>query len=134
VSTDPLVAVGVGACRGVTAAELDALIDVALDALGMTDAEVAVLATIELRAAEPGIVAVAARRGWTLVAFTAGELAAEPVPNPTAFARANVGTPSVAEAAAQRAARDFGGPVELIAAKRAGTMATVAVARGSLST
>jgi cobalamin biosynthesis protein CbiG len=133
VSTDRVVAVGVGACRGVTAEELDGLIDVALAALGLTVAEVAVLATIELRASEPGIVAVATRRGWTLLAFTAAELAAEPVPNPTAFARAKVGTPSVAEAAAQRAARAFGGPVELIAAKRAGTMATVAVARGSLS-
>jgi cobalamin biosynthesis protein CbiG len=124
------VVVGVGACRGVPAADLDALIDDALARVGLDTADVRALATIDLRAAEPGIVAVAARRGWPLVSYPAAELAAEAVPNPTAFARVRVGTSSVAEAAAQRAARDLGAAAELLLPKLPGTTATVAVARG----
>jgi cobalt-precorrin 5A hydrolase/precorrin-3B C17-methyltransferase len=125
----PSLVVGVGASRGVPAAELDALIDAALADAGLAAASVRALATVDLKADEVGILAVAERRGWPLVTYTADELAAESVPNPSEVVLAAVGTPSVAEAAAQRAARDAGRSAELVAPKRAAAMSTVAIAR-----
>lgn len=74
--------------------------------------------------------AVAARRGWALIAFTAEELAAQPVPHPSAATAARVGTASVAEAAALLAAGPAG---ELIVPKRVYPCVTVAVSRGVLA-
>jgi PPOX class probable F420-dependent enzyme len=124
--------VGVGARPGVSADEVDALIGLALAEAGADRASVASLATVEARAGEPGLVEVARRHGWPVVAYPATELAAETVPNPSAATAAAVGTPSVAEAAALRAARDAGGDagggVGLLVAKRAGVAVTVAIA------
>jgi cobalt-precorrin 5A hydrolase/precorrin-3B C17-methyltransferase len=125
----PSLVVGVGASRGVPAEELDALIDAALAGAGLAAASVRAVATVDVKADEVGILAVAERRGWPLVTYPAGELAGEEVPNPSAVVLAAVGTPSVAEAAAQRAARDAGRAARLVAPKRASAMATVAVAR-----
>jgi cobalt-precorrin 5A hydrolase/precorrin-3B C17-methyltransferase len=125
----PSLVVGVGASRGVPPAELDALIDAALADAGLAAASVRALATVDVKADEVGILAVAERRGWPLVTYPATELAAESVPNPSDVVLAAVGTPSVAEAAAQRAARDAGRSAELVVPKRASAMATVAVAR-----
>jgi cobalt-precorrin 5A hydrolase/precorrin-3B C17-methyltransferase len=125
----PSLVVGVGASRNVPAEELDALIDAALADAGLAAASVRALATVDLKTDEVGILAVAQRRGWPLVTYTAAELAAETVPNPSDVVLAAVGTPSVSEAAAQRAARDAGRDVELVATKRASAMATVAIAR-----
>jgi cobalt-precorrin 5A hydrolase/precorrin-3B C17-methyltransferase len=125
----PSLVVGVGASRNVPADELDALIGAALADAGLADASVRALATVDLKADEVGILTVAQRRGWPLITFTAAELATEQVPNPSDVVRAAVGTPSVAEAAAQRAAREAGRGTELVVPKRASAMATVAVAR-----
>jgi cobalt-precorrin 5A hydrolase/precorrin-3B C17-methyltransferase len=125
----PSLVVGVGASRGVPAAELDALIDVALADAGLSAASVRALATVDVKSDEVGILAVAKRRGWPLLTYSAAELAGESVPNPSDVVFAAVGTPSVAEAAAQRAARDAGRSAALVVPKRAGAMATVAIAR-----
>jgi cobalt-precorrin 5A hydrolase / precorrin-3B C17-methyltransferase len=115
--------VGVGASRGVPVEEVGALIDTALAAASLSPLAVAHLATIDLKADEPGIVRLAAERGWPLVTHPPARLAAIDVPNPSAVVLAAVGTPSVAEAAALAS----GG--ELLVTKRASSMATVAVAR-----
>jgi len=119
----PSLAVGVGASRGVSAAEVLSLIDMVLDGAGLSPLSVAALATVDAKADEPGIVEAAARRGWPLVSYPAADLAAVVVPNPGAAALAAVGTPSVAEAAALTR-----GDV-LVAGKHKSAMATAAVAR-----
>jgi histidinol-phosphate aminotransferase len=112
--------VGVGARRGVTAAELAELVDAALHAV---DGQVRALATVEGKETEPGIAQLAAARGWPVIVHPAAELAAQNVPNPSAAALTATGTPSVAEAAAI-----CGGGV-LTVPKRTSTRAAVAVAR-----
>jgi cobalt-precorrin 5A hydrolase/precorrin-3B C17-methyltransferase len=123
----PSLVVGIGASRGASAAEISSLVDGALDGLAVES--VRGIATASVKADEPGILAVAAARGWSVETFSAGELAAVDVPNPSEVVRAAVGTPSVAEAAALLAAGRAGRRADLVVPKRVGTMATVAVAR-----
>jgi histidinol-phosphate aminotransferase len=122
---DGFLVVGVGFCQGTSAEEIGALVDATLAAAGLAVADVRHLATVELRAGEPGVRAAAAARGWPVVAHPAAALALGPVPPPSARARAELGTPSVAEAAAL--AGD--GPASLLVPKRKSASATVAVAR-----
>ncbi|WP_169811543.1 cobalamin biosynthesis protein [Nocardia harenae] len=81
------------------------------------DQGIALLATLDTRAAEPGPRAAAERLGVPLRAYTAAELAAVAVPNPGRH-------PSVAEAAALLAGT---GPLVLPKTPYGGTV-TVAVA------
>lgn len=96
----PSLVVGVGAARGVSAAEVGELIDAALADVGLSPLSVRCLATAEVKADEAGILEAARERGWPVVAYPAGLLARIPVPNPSDVVAAEVGTPSVAEAAA----------------------------------
>ncbi|MGG2465306.1 cobalamin biosynthesis protein [Streptomyces sp. RGM 3693] len=96
--------VGVGARRGVAAEEVVELVGAALAVVGRSPAALVALATVEAKAAEPGVLGAARRLGVPLWSFPAAELAAVRVPAPSAAARAAVGTPSVAEAAALLAA------------------------------
>ncbi len=66
---------------------------------------VACLATIDRRADDSGLRAVAASWGVPIVSYPAHELARVPVPNPSARTAAALGTASVAEAAALLAGR-----------------------------
>ncbi|MCX4761046.1 precorrin-3B C(17)-methyltransferase [Streptomyces sp. NBC_01275] len=126
----PSLVVGVGASKGAPVQEVLDVIGGALREAGLSARSVAVLATVDAKADEPGIVEAAARLGVPVVAYSAQELAAVAVPNPSAAPLAAVGTPSVAEAAALVA----GG--ELLVPKRKSTradgqpaMATCAVVR-----
>jgi cobalt-precorrin 5A hydrolase/precorrin-3B C17-methyltransferase len=125
----PSLVVGVGSARGVPAEEVEALIDAALADAELHPLSVRCLATVDRKATEPGIVAAAERRGRPLVSFAADKLAAVAVPNPSEVVRAEVGAPSVAEAAALHAARLYGSGAELVVEKRKSARATVAVAR-----
>jgi cobalamin biosynthesis protein CbiG len=111
--------VGVGAASGVSADEVLAAVDAVLPE-GAGDVR---LATLDLRAVEPGIVEAAARRGWPLIAHSAEALAGVAVPSPSARVADAVGTASVAEAAALL---DGG---TLVVPKTAQGRVTVAVAR-----
>src|SRR5256714_275011 len=122
----PSLVVGVGASRGAPAAEIADLIAAGLADAGLARESVCALATVDLKATEPGIVEVAETNGWPLRTFPAEELAGVAVPHPSEVVRAAVGTPSVAEAAALLAA---GTGAALVLPKRIGAMATVAVAR-----
>ncbi|MGW3246689.1 cobalamin biosynthesis protein [Streptomyces sp. NPDC001070] len=125
------VVVGLGASRGVPAAEVLALVRSVLAEAGVPQASVVALATVDAKAGEPGVAGAAARLGVPLVTYDARTLAAVDVPSPSGAPLAAVGTPSVAEAAALAAAP--GG--ELLVRKRksapAGGVAraTAAVAR-----
>ncbi|GHE10065.1 precorrin-3B C(17)-methyltransferase [Streptomyces alanosinicus] len=96
----PSLVVGVGASKGAPQAEVLGLVEEALREAGLSVRSVAELATVDAKAAEPGIVAAAERLGVPLVTYSAEELAAVGVPNPSHAPLAAVGTPSVAEAAA----------------------------------
>jgi cobalt-precorrin 5A hydrolase len=93
---DAVKVVGIGAASGVGADEVLAAIDAVLPP-GSVDVR---LATLDARAAEVGVVAAAAARGWPLTGHPAAELARVPVPSPSHRVAERVGTPSVAEAAA----------------------------------
>jgi cobalt-precorrin 5A hydrolase/precorrin-3B C17-methyltransferase len=106
-------------------------------------------ATIDVKADEQGILD--AVEGWehwhgrheghlrsrrgkhpaALLTYPAEVLAGVAVPNPSQIVLAEVGTPSVAEAAALHGARELteGAPVELVAPKTKGDNVTVAAAR-----
>jgi len=91
-----VITVGVGACTGVSAAEVLAAVDAVLP-----DRATRVrLATLDVRADEPGLRAAAAERGWLLVGHPATALASLHVPTPSDRVAAAMGIPSVAEAAA----------------------------------
>ncbi|MBC6458696.1 precorrin-3B C(17)-methyltransferase [Actinomadura sp. HBU206391] len=121
--------VGVGAARGVPAEEVGRLIDTALADEGLAPASVQCVATVDLKADEEGLLEAARERGWEVITFPADALAVIEVPNPSEIVRAEVGTPSVAEAAAILGARTHGRAAELVVGKRKSAAATVAVAR-----
>jgi len=100
-------------------------IDAALRVAGLAAAEIAGLATLDRRAAEAGVRAVAGRYGWPVLAFEAARLAEVTVPNPAATVAVAAGTPSVAEAAALLAA---GPGAALVLAKTVFPRSTVAIA------
>ena len=75
---------------------------------------VAGIATLDLKADEVGILALARHHDWPVRIFDAATLAACPVPHPSSIVAGCVGTPSVAEAAALTAS----GAGELTVEKR----------------
>ena len=97
----PSLVVGVGTSRGVSAQEVLAAIDAALAAGGLAPESVVRVASVDLKADEPGLAEAAALRGWPLVFHPAAALASVEVPNPSSVVAAVAGTPSVAEAAAR---------------------------------
>lgn len=113
--------VGIGALPGIGVDEVLAAVDAVLP----PDATDVRLATLEARAAEIGIVAAAASRGWPVTGHSSSELARVPVPTPSDRVAALVGTPSVCEAAAL-----LGGG-RLLVRKTVHGRVTVAVAVGA---
>ena len=118
--------VGLGARPDTAAPALEAAIRAALAEAGRSPRDVGVLATLDRRAAEEGVRALAAELGWELTGYPAGELAAQRVVSTSETVAAAVGTPSVAEAAALAAA---GPGATLVVPKRIVAGVTVAVAR-----
>jgi cobalt-precorrin 5A hydrolase len=98
------IALGLGCDRDTPAATIAQAIGEALAAANATPADVASVASIDLKADEVGLKEVAAQRGWTLHFYPAAALAAVDVPNPSETVRRFTGTPSVSEAAALLAA------------------------------
>ncbi|WP_433335223.1 precorrin-3B C(17)-methyltransferase [Spirillospora sp. CA-294931] len=125
----PSLVVGVGSARGVAADEVAGLVDRTLADAALAPESVRWLATVDLKADEEGILAVARERGWEVLTYPAAALAEIEVPTPSEVVRAEVGTPSVAEASALLAARSIGRSGELVAAKAKSANATAAVAR-----
>ncbi|WP_231626634.1 Rv2231c family pyridoxal phosphate-dependent protein CobC [Streptomyces apocyni] len=92
--------VGVGARQGVSVDEVEGLVREALADAGLSPQAVGALATVDAKAAEPGLVEAAARLGVPLLTYPADALDRVVVPNPSDAPLAAVGTLSVAEAAA----------------------------------
>ncbi|MFZ1414330.1 MAG: precorrin-3B C(17)-methyltransferase [Defluviicoccus sp.] len=124
----PVLAVGVGCERDAAPEETVALVRATIDEHGLAEGAVACVVSVDLKADEPAVHAVADAFGVPARFFSAARLEEETprlaTPSETVF-RA-VGCHGVAEAAALAAA----GPAErLIVAKTVGTRATCAVAR-----
>lgn len=94
--------VGVGTSKHCPPVELATLVDRVLASAKLHPASVRAIASVDAKANEPAVVALAADRGLPLKVFPASQLATIPVPNPSQHPLDAVGTPSVAEAAACR--------------------------------
>jgi cobalt-precorrin 5A hydrolase/precorrin-3B C17-methyltransferase len=100
----PSLWLGMGCERDTDLAVLERLVDRTLAANDLAAEAVAGLATVDRKGDEPALLALAQERGWTLRLFSAADLAAVPVPHPSEAVAREMGTASVAEAAALQAA------------------------------
>ncbi|MDQ1295601.1 MAG: cobalt-precorrin hydrolase / cobalt-factor methyltransferase / precorrin-3B [Actinomycetota bacterium] len=119
----PVLVLGVGASSGAPAEELADLVSRTLEARGLSPAAVGELVTVDLKAREPALLALAEHLGVRIRTFPAPELAGQPVPTPSEVVRAAVGTASVAEAAVLAAG------AELVVTKQTAPATTLAVGR-----
>ncbi|WP_235957045.1 cobalt-precorrin 5A hydrolase [Fundidesulfovibrio magnetotacticus] len=95
-----VVAAGVGCRRGTSAAEILEAIEAACALRRVSPASVAVLASIEAKRDEAGLIEAARALGAELAFLPAARLAGVAVPNPSAQAFKHMGVESVCEAAA----------------------------------
>lgn len=125
----PTLVIGIGSARGVPPEAVGAALRRLQTGHGLDLRAVRAYASVDLKAGEAGILAAIAPA--ELLTYPAGVLAAIEVPNPSEVVRAEVGTASVAEAAALHAAAELGAgaPVELVVEKTKGDNVTVAAAR-----
>ena len=98
----PSIVAGIGCRGGVASAEIIALIERAFAAANQSASVLVALASLDRKAAEPGLLAAAAYFGVPLRTFIASELAVSEA-RVSPQVQALVGTSSVAEAAALRA-------------------------------
>ncbi|MBD2015980.1 precorrin-3B C(17)-methyltransferase [Microcoleus sp. FACHB-53] len=92
--------VGIGCERGTSRALIETAIQQVCQQNHLAESAIAGLATIDIKADEVGLVELCRERHWPLRTFPAEVLRSVKVPNPSAIVDKEVGTPSVAEAAA----------------------------------
>ena len=128
----PVLWLGLGCERHTHQAVLETVVEKSLAAAGLAAAAVAGVASLDRKGDEPGLLALCQQHQWPLKVFTAAQLAAIPVPNGSPIVAKQVGTPSVAEAAALAAAGTGGAqlvaPKTVVHGERASGAATCAVA------
>jgi cobalt-precorrin 5A hydrolase/precorrin-3B C17-methyltransferase len=110
----PVLWLGIGCERNSSLSLLQTSMENTLQQAGLAKAAVAGLASINIKGDEPALLALAAHEQWPLRLFEANQLAAIPVPTPSVLVEQEVGTASVAEAAALAAA---GPEAKLVQAK-----------------
>ena len=98
--------VGIGCKRGTSRQVIEAAIHRICQQHELAEDAIAGIATIEHKADEVGIVELCRDRHWPLRTFCPNTLHSIRVPNPSTAIKENVGTPSVAEAAALCAVLD----------------------------
>ena len=111
----PSLWLGMGCERNTSLSLLERLLEQTLGDQQLAPESVAGLASIDRKADEPALLALAAKRGWPVRWFRADSLGAVPVPTPSAAVAQEMGTASVAEAAALLAA---GPAAQLLQTKR----------------
>ena len=94
------IAVGLGCDRGTSLATLQQALNDALALAKAGLADIAAVASIDLKADESGLLALADVHGWRVSFYSPQELASVSVPNPSETVRKYTGSPSVSEAAA----------------------------------
>ncbi|AFZ17072.1 precorrin-3B C(17)-methyltransferase [Allocoleopsis franciscana] len=97
--------VGIGCERGTSRALIETAIEQVCQQHHLAESAIAGIATIDIKADEVGLIEVCRERNWPLCIFPADILRGVNVPNPSAVVDKEVGTPSVAEAAAIFAAQ-----------------------------
>ena len=97
--------VGIGCERGTPKTLIEKALQETLQKHQLAESAIAGLATIELKADEAGILSLAQERNFPLNIYSAEELNQVTVPNPSTVVAQEVGTASVAEAAALKAAQ-----------------------------
>jgi cobalt-precorrin 5A hydrolase/precorrin-3B C17-methyltransferase len=120
---------GVGCARNADPAELEVLVADTLAGAEVAPGAIAAVATLDLKADEPAVIALARKLGVPLRLFTAEELDAMTprLANPSEIVFAEVGTHGVSEAAALAAATG----TSLVVEKRKSANATCALARAA---
>lgn len=122
----PCLVVGVGCRRDTPAAEIEEAVLASLNRAGLSAASVCLLASVQDKADEVGLLATARTHGWPLRFYRREELAAAgPLPNPSPNAQRALGIPGVAEPAAMLGA----GARDLLVEKQKSANVTVAVAQ-----
>jgi len=106
----PCLWLGIGCERNSDLSLLERLVDDSLARHQLAPEAVAGLASIDRKGDEPALLALAERRRWPLRLFQASELATVAVPHPSERVQREMGTASVAEAAALLAAGSGGRP------------------------
>lgn len=124
-------AVGIGCKRGTLSKDILKAINRNLERFALAAERIQILASIELKADENGLLEAAGAQGWQTRFFSAEELEGMAVPSPSSFVRSVTGSASVAEAAALAA-----GQGRLLIPKQIEGSVTVAVAtlKNSLDT
>lgn len=130
--TSVKLAVGLGCDRHALLQTFEVALDHALENISASRADISCFATIDKKYDEAAMLALAEQLQKPLLLFTAEQLAAVPVPNPSETVRKFMGTPAVSEAAALLAANT--GMHNLLVEKQKycgsnGKNATVSIAR-----
>ena len=92
--------IGIGCERGISREFIETAIQNVCRSYHLAESAIAGIATIHTKANESGIVELCQGRNWPLKTFSAEVLSSVEVPNPSNIVAKEVGTPSVAEAAA----------------------------------
>lgn len=96
--------VGIGCERNTPRTLIERAIEQTLQQYHLAEEAIAGIATLDIKGDEAGLVELCQARNWPLRTFAPGVLREIEVPNPSEVVEAEVGTPSVAEAAALQAA------------------------------
>lgn len=122
----PSLVAGIGCKRGTPAGAIADFVESVLDRFGLATASLARLATVTLKADEPGLLEFAESRRLPLLAYPPDRLAGHPgIETPSERVRDRVGIPAVSEPAALVAA----GARRLLIPKQIGPGITCAIAR-----
>lgn len=117
---------GIGCKRGTSPEIIGDHVAEVFSRYGLAIASLATVATVSLKADEPGLIRFAQDRGVPLVAYLPEELEFQPgMERPSERVRAKIGIPGVAEPAALRAS----GATRLVVPKQKGPGVTLAVCR-----
>ncbi len=97
--------VGMGCERGTSKQLMEQAIRQVCEQAQLAWDAIAGIATLDLKADEIGLIELCQQANWPLQCYSPAELQAIPVPTPSDIVNAEVGTPSVSEAAALKAAQ-----------------------------
>ncbi|PSF32003.1 precorrin-3B C(17)-methyltransferase [Aphanothece hegewaldii CCALA 016] len=123
--------VGIGCIRGATQEQITTAVQQVLQKSHLAFEAIAGLATIDIKADEIGLLNYAQSSQLPLKTYTAEILKTVTVPNPSHIVAQAVDTPSVAEAAALSAAKEYGEAV-LLVQKQVTEAVTVAIAQAEI--
>jgi len=121
--------IGIGCERNTSRELIERAIDETCQAYHLAKESIAGIASIDLKADEKGIVEVCQRRNLIFRTFTAEQLNEVEVPTPSVVVKQEVGTPSVAEAAAVLAGQNLLVAKQIFKSDDASGAVTVAIAQ-----